>query len=335
MTDIGSRSVSPLLSVRISGTSSVLPGPAVSTAELVERVTPRRDAARTEERTGISSRHFAVPGTSATELAALAIRKALAAAEMSADELARIIFVDSPRGDTLIPANANLVAAELDLEGTCDCFDLSNACMGFVSAFDVAARGVATGLGPVAIVASELGSRFITPEDPRPYLVLADAASAAILDRGRPGEGVLGWSLRNNGKAGTEATLAHAGITGKTETIRFGATNERMTELAVQAIKQRAAEVLTRSGLDLDDIDWVLPHQPNGAMLEIFVRVLGLDREKVVPIVHEAGSVGAASIPLSLDRLLRTRPVRPGQRILMIGVGAGLSSGAILYQVAP
>jgi 3-oxoacyl-[acyl-carrier-protein] synthase III len=85
--------------------------------------------------------------------------------------------------------------------------------------------------------------------------------------------------------------------------------------------------------LKLEDVPWVLPHQPNGAILDLMVKALGIDPERVVPVARYAGSVGAASIPMSLDRLLRTRTVLPGDRILMVGVGAGISYGAVLYRI--
>jgi 3-oxoacyl-[acyl-carrier-protein] synthase III len=70
-------------------------------------------------------------------------------------------------------------------------------------------------------------------------------------------------------------------------------------------------------------------------MLDVIIDVLGVDRAKVVPVVQDIGSVVSASIPASLDRLMRTREVKPGARILMLGVGSGLSYGAVLYRVAP
>jgi 3-oxoacyl-[acyl-carrier-protein] synthase III len=91
--------------------------------------------------------------------------------------------------------------------------------------------------------------------------------------------------------------------------------------------------VLDQAGVKLDDIHWLLPHQPNGALLDAIVEGLGLDRTKLIPMVQDVGSVASVAIPYSLDLLLRTRDVRPGELILMVGVGAGVSQGALLYQV--
>src|SRR5262249_39492578 len=146
--------------VRIAGTASFQPGPAYTTAELAERVTPPRDPADAIARTGITSRHFAPAGRRAVDLAADALRAALASAALRPEALRRLVFVSSVGGDQIAPANANLIAGALGLSGSCDSFDLNNACMGFLTALDLGARSVATGLGPVGIVVVELLSRY-------------------------------------------------------------------------------------------------------------------------------------------------------------------------------
>jgi 3-oxoacyl-(acyl-carrier-protein) synthase III len=318
---------------RIAGTSSFGPGRVVTTAELAARVTPPRNPATTEQRTGIALRHFADGETPAAALGAAALRQALDVAGLTADALERIVFVSSLGGDMTSPATANLVAASLGLRGSCDCFDLNNACMGFLTAFDVAARSIATGSGPIGIVVVELTSRFIAPEDPRPFLIFGDGVAAAVLVPSDRDEGVLGVWLRNDGIAFGNVRVAHGGLTGRRERIRFTAASERMSDEVVEAITHGASEVLAQAGLRLADVEWILPHQPNGPLLDQITQALGIGPERVVRVVHEIGSVGAASIPTSLDRLLQSGRLRAGERILMVGVGGGLSSGAVLIQV--
>ena len=74
-------------------------------------------------------------------------------------------------------------------------------------------------------------------------------------------------------------------------------------------------------------------HQPNGSLLETVTNALGLDRSRMTNVVREVGSVGAASIPIGLDRILRSGRVGRGDRVLMAGVGAGASYGAVLVRV--
>jgi 3-oxoacyl-(acyl-carrier-protein) synthase III len=320
-----------MIPVRILGTGSVLPGEPVSTRSLAERL--GLDPAEILPRIGIRSRHFAPPGTTMASLGAEALRLALGAAGMPAGELRRVFFVTSAGGDVLSPATANRITAALGLALTCDAIDLNNACMGFLSAFDLAARSIATGLGPVAVVVVEMGSRVITETDRRPFLIFGDAAAAVVLGPGRPGEGILASRFGNDGTHPEDTVVYHPSVTGRREYVAFKQSGVAMTRVALAALERGARATLDAAGLGFADVDWLLPHQPNGAMLSMIVDMFRLDRARMVPIVEEVGSVGAAAIPLSLDRLLRTRPVHAGDKILMFGIGAGVAHGAILHQV--
>jgi 3-oxoacyl-(acyl-carrier-protein) synthase III len=325
----------PELSVRILGTATVLPGPPRTTADIAAALRVPRDPIECEHKTGIRTRHWAEPGALASSLAAEAVRGALAAAGIPATALRRIIVAHSGFADLTFPALGNQIAAALGLAGSCDAFDLNNACMGFLTAFDLAARSIATGLGPVAVVAVELPSRAISPDDHRPYLVFGDAAAAAILGAGRPGEGVIASAFGNDGTHPPDVFADHAAVTGRPPRIHFRQTSSEIFHIAFHALITGIEAVLGRAGIGMWDVEWVLPHQPNGAMLDRILDAFCLDPARVVRVVDEIGSVGAASIPVSLDRLLRTRPVRPGDRILMAGIGAGIARGAVLYRVGP
>jgi 3-oxoacyl-[acyl-carrier-protein] synthase-3 len=324
---------SPRFAVRIAGTAAMTPGRLVTTAEVAARVSPPRDPAEVEARTGIQVRHFAAPEESPAQLGADVLRRALDAAGVAAEQLERVIFVSSGGGDLSFPATANLVTAALGLRGSCDCFDLNNACMGFLTAVDLAARSIATGSGPIGIAVADLPSRGTTPADPRPYLVFGDGAAAAVLTPAAGDEGILGSMLWNDGVAFGNVRLDNPTYTRTVETIRFTASNAQMGLEAIDAVRRSAEVVLAQAGARLADVRWVLPHQPNGALFDAIVTALDVLPERVVRVVHELGSVGAASIPISLDRLMRSGSVRAGDLVLMVGGGGGLSSGAVLYRV--
>jgi 3-oxoacyl-(acyl-carrier-protein) synthase III len=317
-----------MIPVRILGTASLLPGRAVTTEELARKL--GRDPATVEERTGIRMRYWVEPGTRMTDVGVEVLRRALESAKVAPTDLRRILFVTSTGGDATTPATASMIAGALGLTNSCDAFDINNACMGFVTAFDVAARSVATGLGPVAIVAVEFISRGLDPSVPRPYLVCGDAAAAAVLGGARPGEGVLGVALSNNGTLPPDTGFGQPLLTGQMEKVQFYASRHDIFQIALDALSSATLAVLKQAGVKLEEIEWVLPHQPNGALLDAIVGALHLDRAKLVPMVRDVGSVASVAIPYSLDLLMRTRNVRPGDRILMVGVGAGVSQGALL-----
>jgi 3-oxoacyl-[acyl-carrier-protein] synthase III len=323
-----------ILPIRIAGTATVEAGPRVATEQVAAMVNPPQDPERVIAKTGILARRFSEPGTSAVALGARALGDALDDAGMRADALSRIIFVTSVGGDMLIPANAARIAASLGIHGTCDGFDIANACMGFLSALDIAARAIATGSGPVAIVVVELGRPFLDPADARPFLVVGDAVAAVIVERCAHGGGILATHLRTDASLPPTVELRHPGMTHQRETIRFINSNEGIGETARGAVRRATARVLEDAALRIADVEWVLPHQPNGKLLDAMIDDLGLDPERTIRVADEIGSVGAGSIPVSLDRLRRSGRIRPGDRILMAGVGAGLAFGATLLRVA-
>lgn len=324
-----------MIPVRILGTGSFLPGREVTTAEVVKACLPHKDPATMEAKIGIQTRYWAPPGARMAEVAAGALGRAIESAGLAPTDLRRVIFVSSTGGDFTNPATASSVIDALGCNGACDGFDVANACVGFVTGMDLAARSVATGISPVGVVAVELFSRFIRPEEPRPYLVLGDGAGAVVLGEARPDEGICGVSLGNNGAHGGTAYIDHPSLTGKAEYSVFAMKNDAMNSIATAAIVDSAAAVLKQRGLSINDIEWVLPHQPNGQMFDGILKALGVPKERTMPVVHDIGSVSAASIPISLDRLLRSGRVRAGDRILMVAVGSGLAYGALLYQVGP
>jgi 3-oxoacyl-(acyl-carrier-protein) synthase III len=321
----------PLVPARILGTGAAFGARRISTESLVAQVWPGREPADAARRVGIRARHWEA-GEGAAGLAEAAVRAALDAAGLPPQALRRIVLATSTGGDTLIPATAHAVAGALGIDGACDCFDLNNSCVGFLSAMDVAALTVAAGRGPVAVVAVEVFSRHIDPSRPRPYLVLGDAAGACVLGAARPGEGFLASEHR------THAALRGRLVTprpsaGSVPVIDFEPHASEMTACAIDGMRVCTERALASAGISLEDVNWVLPHQPNGHILTAVRDALAIDPTRLVPIVEERGSLGAASTAVSLDVLWRSGKVRPGDRVLLTGVGSGTAAAALIYRV--
>lgn len=322
-----------MIPVGLLGTASVRPGRRVSTGEVLGRTTLQVPVEKMEQITGVHSRYWVEGEPSSTRLAARAVRGALEHAGLQPGDLRRLIFTSSTNGDYLFPSTSNTVLHELGISDSCHAFDLNNACMGFLLGIDAAARAVATGVGPVAVVASEIFSPYIRPEEPRPYLVFGDGASAAVLGPPTtPDEGLLGHYYGNVGAHLMSVVLHHPGLSKRPEFVDFSATNADISAAAVEAFVHCSREAATASELSLRDLHWVVPHQPNGNMLIKIIDALGMRMDQVVPVVREVGNVGAASMAFGLDALRRERPVRAGQYILLTGVGAGGAYGAAIYR---
>jgi 3-oxoacyl-[acyl-carrier-protein] synthase III len=314
----------------ILGTGSAAPLPSVSTALVAERLD--MSEAALVRKTGILARGIATPEARFGALGAEALRAALAAAGLEAAALERLILVDSTGGDDLTPANANRVALELGIGRTLDCFDLNNACCGFLSALDLAARCIATGYETIAIITVELVTRFIDPSEPRSYAVFGDGATATIVGRPRGRGAMLGSYLRNDPADIDAIRMEHPAVSGKRPILRFGGSSDYIAKRSVEVVAESVAEALLRAGCTFDAIRWVVPHQPNGPLLDRMLSIIGARPSQYVRMVHDRGSMAAASIPIGLDALLRTGQVRPGDRCLFFGVGGGASYGAIVIE---
>ena len=101
---------------------------------------------------------------------------------------------------------------------------------------------------------------------------------------------------------------------------------------AVRVFEEVAREVLDQAGLKVSDLDWFVPHQANIRIMEATARKLGLPVEKVIATVGHHGNTSAASIPLALDEAVRDGRIRPGQTLLLEGVGGGFTWGAVLLR---
>jgi 3-oxoacyl-[acyl-carrier-protein] synthase III len=183
-----------------------------------------------------------------------------------------------------------------------------------------------------AVVAVETLFRHTRADVPRPHLVFGDAAAAAILV---PGEGRVhrAW-MRNDMAIDGGARLFHGDVDDPSPPFTFLMTSREMTQLAVGWVVTAAREAVAAAGVTLDEVDWVLPHQPNGPMRDRILAALGKGPEASVDVVGDLGSVGAASIAAGLHRLRRTGRVRPGDRVLLAGVGGGGTYGALVIEPA-
>lgn len=318
---------------RILGTGSALPSRCVTTDELLPIAFPGRNHDDLRAKVGIRTRYWLGEGDTATSLCVNAVRQALDMAGLHPRELSRILFVTQTGGDYGIPANANHIAAALDIDDTYDAFDLNNTCTGFLTGLDIAARSVATGMGPVAVIAVETFSRNLTPQDPRAMMVFADGAAACILGPSdHADEGVLAIHLRNNAMLRGRIIHEHPqpGLYYK-----FAPTGKELADAAIACIGGASREVMRVAGRGPDEVDWFLPHQPNGPLFAGIAAAAGFGEDKLFPVVDEVGSLGAASSPYSLDKAIRAGAVKSGQTLLLAAVGSGTSYGAVLLGTRP
>ena len=320
---------------RITGTGSHLPPRRLSNDDLARQLAARgieTSDAWIVERTGIRTRHFAAEGVNASDLALHACRQALEAAGRRADEI-DLIIVATSTPDMVFPSTAAILQAKLGVHG-CPAFDVQAVCSGFVYALTVADAMIRTGGASRAlVVGTEVFSRILDFNDRTTCVLFGDGAGAVVLEASDT-PGLLATELHADGRhvdiLCTPGTVSGGQVLGDPLLKMDG---QAVFKLAVGVLADVAHAVLAKAGRSEADIDWLIPHQANIRIMQSTARKLKLPMDKVVVTVHDHGNTSAASIPLALDHGVRTGQVKPGQLLMLEGVGGGFTWGAVLVRL--
>jgi 3-oxoacyl-[acyl-carrier-protein] synthase III len=320
---------------RITGTGSFLPGNRVSNEALAARLA--RSGIETSdqwivERTGIRARHFAREDDVCSDLAIKAARRALEAADCDATSI-DLIIVATSTPDMIFPSTACIVQQKLSVRG-CPAFDVQAVCSGFVYALTVADSMIRTGAASKALViGAEVFSRILDFNDRTTCVLFGDGAGAVVLE-GSSTPGLLASELHADGRYAhilcTPGTVSGGRILGDPLLKMDGPA---VFKLAVGVLEDVARAVLLKAERTEADIDWLIPHQANIRIMQGTAKKLKLPLDKLIVTVDEHGNTSAASIPLALDESVRSGKVRPGDTIMLEGVGGGFTWGAVLLDL--
>lgn len=333
-------SLAPRLPIcsRIAGTGSYAPARELTNAEL-ERMVETTDAWITE-RTGIKSRRIAAPGESTSDMAAEASRRALAAAELSANDL-DLIIVATVTGDMPLPSTAVRVQQKIGATNECAAFDLAAACAGFCYALRLADLHVRCGLAEnVLVVGVELLSRVIDWTDRGTCVLFGDGAGAVVVRRSiAEGRGILGTHVFADG-SGADALMIPAGgsvAPASTRTLEqkghfVQMKGSEIFKTAVRNLVSASQVAVTSAGMTAGDVDWVVPHQANSRILTAVSDRLGVPMERFYLNLARYGNTSSASIPIALDEAVRDGSIRPGHTVLFCALGGGIAWGSSLVR---
>jgi 3-oxoacyl-[acyl-carrier-protein] synthase-3 len=320
---------------RVTGTGSYLPPQRLTNQALADQLA--RQGIETSddwivERTGIRARHFAAPDVTASDLAVEAARSALAAADCSAASI-DLIIVATSTPDMIFPSAASMVQQKLGVSG-CPAFDVQAVCSGFVYALTVADAMIKTGAAHKALViGAEVFSRILDFTDRTTCVLFGDGAGAVVLEASDT-PGIVASELHADGR--------HVDILCVPGNVSGGKVigdpllkmdGPAVFKLAVGVLEDVARSVLARAGRTEADIDWLIPHQANIRIMQSTARKLKLSMDRVIVTVDEHGNTSAASIPLALDVAVRSGKVKPGDTLLLEGVGGGFTWGAVLLDL--
>ncbi len=316
----------------ITGWGCAVPERVLTNADL-EKIVETSDEWITT-RTGIRERRIASEEESTSTLAVQAARQALECAGVSPRQVDLIICCTATP-DFLFPATACLVQHEIGAEKA-GAFDLEAACAGFIYGLSVGTQFVRTGAyKTVLVVASEVLSRFIDWQDRATCVLFGDGAGAVVLQASDQPSGLLSFVLGSHGVGGDLIKLPAGGARcpANKETVSNGGhfikmSGQEVYRFAVRIMGDSAIEALDKAGLDYDDISLFIPHQANIRIISSIAERLRLDPAKVFIDIDKYGNTSAASIPIALCEAVEQGRVNPGDNILFVAFGAGLTSAA-------
>jgi 3-oxoacyl-[acyl-carrier-protein] synthase-3 len=329
-------------STPILGTGSYAPARILTNAELAQTVETSDEWIRT--RSGIRERRIAAPGESASDMAVQAARRALADARLKPSDI-DLLVVATITPDQPMPAAACLVQHKLGLPTTAACFDLNAACSGFVYALDTASAMLTSDRYRRALVIGvEKLSTVVDWRDRTTCVLFGDGAGAVVVgtDGTGPSRARRGLVDTRLGTFGDSADLLHIPSGGSSsppsaKSVANGGhfikmKGKEVFKTAVRAMEEAARDILEQHGLTANQIALVIPHQANLRIIEALAQYLELPRERFFVNVDRYGNTSAASIPIALDEANRAGRINPGDLILLVAFGAGLTYGSALVR---
>ncbi|PZO48100.1 MAG: 3-oxoacyl-ACP synthase [Alphaproteobacteria bacterium] len=316
----------------ITGWGKCMPSAVLSNADLSTFIDTNDEWINS--RTGMKERR--ISHVSASEMAVVAAKRALACAGLDAKDVDLIVY-GSCSNDEQVPNSASGVQAAIGATKAAS-MDVNTACTSFLYSLSTATAMIRTGVVKNAIV---IGVEWISPFmdwDNRNVAVLfGDGCAAVVVQATEKQEGVLGEQLGCIADARQTLRVRGMGTLYTNRNVTSGVTEwdfdgQEIFKRAVQGMVQASQAVMQKCGVTPDDIDLVVPHQANMRIIDAVVSRSGIPMEKVMLTVERYGNMSAATVPVALAEALEEGRVKPGALVLMPAFGAGLTVCAHLVR---
>jgi len=320
----------------ITGWGMSAPEPVLTNDDLAKFVDTNDQWIR--ERTGIHQRHIAKDDQFPSTLAVEAAVKALTVANLRPAELDLIICATSSP-EYIFPATACLVQDQLGASKA-GAFDLLAACSGFIYAVNMGAQAIRSGsIRNALIIGTETLSRFINWKDRSTCILFGDGAGAFVLQGSDQPGGVLSAVMHSDGSGGDLLTIQGGGARypANESTVHDGKHYIQMDgnevfRFATRVMASATLEALDCAGLKLDDVRWIIPHQANIRIIQAAARGLKLPMDRFIVNLQNYGNTSTASIPIAMVEAIEKGQIQRGDKLVMVGFGAGLTWGALVAE---
>lgn len=286
------------------------------------------------ERTGIKQRHIAADSQLTSDLALEAAQNAINHAGIESSEI-DLIIVATSTPDQVFPSTAVKLQDLLGVRSGAG-FDIHAVCSGFIYALSTADNFIKSGnYDKILVVGSETYSRILDWNDRTTCVLFGDAAGAFLLHSNNntaDNSGVIDSIIRSDGQFRTKL-FCDGGPSMVTKLNHY--INMDGKEVYKHAVEKQTAvveELLDRTRVDINDIDWFVPHQANLRILDTTAKKLNLDKNKIIITVDKHANTSSASIPVAMGTAIQDGRIKRGDLVLLEAFGAGFTWGAVLIR---
>lgn len=327
------------MGINIKGLGTYVPEQTLTNEDFTRFVETNDEWIRT--RTGITERRMA--GWEPTwYMGTQAAIKAIENAGISPSEIG-LVLSTTVTSDFLTPSMASVIQ---DKTGAVNAaaFDINAACTGFIYALDTARRFLATDddLKYVLVVANEALSRFIDFNDRASCILFGDGAAAVIVERS---DKFYSSYLASDGSGAGYLCARALNVAPEVKVEsdfedgfpdmplhKLYQNGKEVYKFATTVLPKSFEMISEKSGIQKEEVDWFIPHQANVRIIETAAKKLGVSMDKFIVTLDHYGNTSSASIPLALCEGIEKGIVKRGQKLALIGFGAGLTYGGIVLE---
>jgi 3-oxoacyl-[acyl-carrier-protein] synthase-3 len=326
------------IAAKITGVAGYVPPNVLTNADLEKIVDTNDEWIRT--RTGIRQRHKVELGMASSHMATEAAKILLAQTRTDPNDIDLIVLA-SVTPDMFFPATACLVQHRIGATKAWG-FDLSAACSGFSYALTVGAQFVGAGTHKkVLVIGSDTMTSILDYTDRATCILFGDGAGAVLVEPAGPDEGIIDFEHDVDGSGGEFLYMPAGGslnpASAETVDKRMHFVHQEGSQVfkyAVRRMAEMAARLLEMNGFTKDDLALLVPHQANLRIIRATQERLGVDDSKVMVNIDRYGNTTAATIPLGLRDAVQQGRLHKGDLVLIVTVGAGYTTGAVLLRWA-
>ena len=275
------------------------------------------------------------------QLAVQAAGRALAKAKMTIDEIDCIVSA-SAVGIQPIPCTAALIHEQLAKGTDIPALDINTTCTSFITALDLISYPLEAGrYHNVLIISSEVGSLALNPKQKESFELFSDGAAALIFSQSHDEQSGIIDSIQKTWSEGAHATEIRAGLSAvhpkqyseaTKEEFMFDMKGKQILSLSVKKLPQMFYNFLAKNDMTTTDLDLVIPHQASRAM-PLVMEKLGIKPDQFIDLISEYGNMVSASVPFAFCQALEKKRIRQGNKVLLMGTAAGLTTNMLLLQL--